>query len=198
MVIAAAFEDPVLSAQATFRGVLDATARPGTITQLRASLAAPKPLATAAAAIALTLCDQDTPIWLDRPLRSSADVTGWLRFHTGGRIIDEPDFAAFAFVSAPREMPPFAQFNLGTSDYPDRSTTIVLQVGDFRAGPNLVLSGPGIRGERNVRASPLPDDFVVQLAANRRRFPCGIDLLLATETQMMALPRSLHVTRGDD
>jgi alpha-D-ribose 1-methylphosphonate 5-triphosphate synthase subunit PhnH len=197
-VIAAAFEDPVLSAQATFRAVLDATARPGTIAQLQAALASPKPLATAAAAIALTLCDQDTPVWLDPPLRSSANVIDWLRFHTGVRIIDEPDLSAFAFVSAPREAPPFEQFNLGTPDYPDRSTTIVLQVDGFRGGPAMVLSGPGIRDRHNVQASPLPDDFVMQLAANRRRFPCGVDLLLASETQVVALPRSLQLTRGDD
>jgi alpha-D-ribose 1-methylphosphonate 5-triphosphate synthase subunit PhnH len=197
-VIAVAFEDPVLSAQATFRAVLDATARPGTIAQLQVSLAAPKPLATAAAAIALTLCDQDTPIWLDPPLRSSANVTDWLRFHTGGRIIGEPDLAAFAFISAPREMPPLAQFNLGSPDYPDRSTTIVLQVDSFREGPELMLRGPGIRDRHNVTLTPLPPDFVVQFAANRRRFPCGVDLLLATEAKMMALPRSLHMTPGDD
>jgi alpha-D-ribose 1-methylphosphonate 5-triphosphate synthase subunit PhnH len=196
--IAAAFDDPVLSAQATFRAVLEATARPGTVMRLRASLAAPKPLTAASAALALTLCDQDTALWLDPALRSSPEVVDWLRFHIGARIIDQTELAAFAFVGAPCEAPPFEQFNLGTPDYPDRSTTIVLQVDSLRDGASLTLRGPGIRDRQRVKAAPLSADFVAQLAANRGWFPRGIDLLLATETEIMALPRSVQVTRGED
>ena len=62
----AGFADKVLSAQSTFRSVMEAMARPGTVQQIRAVAGAPAPLMRGTAAIALTLFDHDTPIWLDR------------------------------------------------------------------------------------------------------------------------------------
>jgi len=195
--VAPAFLDPAIAAQSTFRAVLNATARPGTVASLRQPLAAPRPLSAAAGAIALTLCDQDSPIWLDTGLRSSPAVVEWLRFHTGARIVDDSGVAAFAFVSATRELPPFDRFSLGTPEYPDRSTTIVLQVQSLRQGACFVLTGPGIRQEQRIQVASLADDMIERLAANRRLFPCGIDLLLATETEVMTLPRSARLARGD-
>jgi alpha-D-ribose 1-methylphosphonate 5-triphosphate synthase subunit PhnH len=193
--IEAAFSDPVLAAQATFRAVLVATARPGTVARLTQPLTAPSPLAAGVAAIALTLCDQDTPVWLDPGLRGVPAVAEWLRFHTGARIVENPGIAAFALVSSSRA-PPFDRFNVGTPEYPDRSTTVVLQAESFRQGPSFTVTGPGIRVEQKVQITPLPSDMVERLAANRRLFPRGIDLLLATETEIMALPRAVHVLPG--
>jgi len=193
--VAPAFPNPVFAAQATFRAVLDATARPGTIATLDEPLQPPAPFSAGAAAIALTLCDHDTPVWLDDGLRVRA-VLDWLRFHTGARIVDEPRLAAFALVSAPRDLPPFETFSRGTLEYPDRSTTIVLQVEELRRGRCLLLSGPGIRGKQRLHVEPLPDDLPERLAANARLFPRGVDLLLATETEIAALPRSTCVVDG--
>jgi len=194
--VAAAFSDAVLSAQSTFRAVLSATARPGTIAPLSEPLTPPPPLSSGAAAIALTLCDHDTPVWLDDGLQGAPAVADWLRFHTGARVIDTPRSAAFALVAAPRNLPPFDCFSLGTLEYPDRSTTIVLQVDELGDGPDLILTGPGIRNERRVRIAPLPDDIPDRLAANRRLFPRGVDLLFATQTHVMALPRSVLLAEG--
>lgn len=195
--VAAAFPDPVMAAQSTFRAVLNATARPGTVARLEQPLSAPRPLSAGAGAIALTLCDQDTPVWLDTNLRSSPDVVEWLRFHTGARIVDNPGMATFALVTAPHALPAFDRFSLGTPEYPDRSTTIVLQVESLQRGQGFVLTGSGIRHEQHIRVTPLPNDLAERLAANRRLFPRGIDLLLATETDMMALPRSVLFANGE-
>ena len=91
----------------------------------------PHPLTGEAAAIALALFDHDTPVWLDAALAAAPDVAAWLRFRTGAPIVTEPDAAAFALVCDPRGLPPFEEFNLGTAEYPDRSTTIILQVAGF-------------------------------------------------------------------
>src|SRR5262245_35979960 len=126
--IGTAFADPVLQAQASFRAILDALARPGTVQPLRETVTAPAPLSAGAAAGALTLCDHDTPVWLDAGLRANDDVSQWLRFHCGCPLVENPSDAAFAFARDAESLPPFDAFNLGTAEYPDRATTIVLQV----------------------------------------------------------------------
>ena len=55
----------VIAAQATFRAVMDAMARPGTLQAVRYPAAAPAPMMSGTAAVALALFDQETPIWLD-------------------------------------------------------------------------------------------------------------------------------------
>jgi alpha-D-ribose 1-methylphosphonate 5-triphosphate synthase subunit PhnH len=194
-VVAAGFAEPVLAAQATFRVVMDAMARPGTIRRL-SGVAAPMPLSASAAAIALTLLDYETPFWLDAPLGGTGEVARFISFHTGARVTGDPAAAAFAFVAAPAAAPPFASFAQGSAEYPDRSTTLVLQVTRLSEGDDIVLRGPGIAGTRRLAASPLPKDFIDQLADNRALFPRGVDILLAAPDAVTGLPRSLHVA-GD-
>jgi alpha-D-ribose 1-methylphosphonate 5-triphosphate synthase subunit PhnH len=188
--------NPVFAAQATFRAVLDAMARPGTIHAMEAA-DAPSPLSPTSAAIALTLCDHDTPVWLDTALRASAPVIEWLRFHCSSLVVDKPCDAAFAFVSKARELPSLSGFNIGTPDYPDRSTTIVIQVASLYAGARLTLTGPGIPDRCSFHVDPLPHDFSEQHAANRAHFPCGVDLLLVADGEMAALPRTARLVNED-
>jgi alpha-D-ribose 1-methylphosphonate 5-triphosphate synthase subunit PhnH len=188
------FADPVLSAQSVFRAIMDATARPGSIRSIEGTASAPAPLSVGAAAIALTLLDQDTPVWLDEALAARPEVADWLRFHTGAPIVADASRSAFAFVGNAAQLPPFDAFDPGTPEYPDRSTTLVLQVESFTHGSPLALTGPGIRGRQLFRAEPLPVDFTERLAANRRLFPRGVDLLLVCGNAVAALPRSVSVT----
>jgi alpha-D-ribose 1-methylphosphonate 5-triphosphate synthase subunit PhnH len=185
--------DSVLTTQATFRAVLDAMASPGSVRPLAATIGAPLPFANAAAAVALTLCDHDTPVWLDAALRDADPVCAWLRLHCGCRLVPEPREAAFCFVSVPRGLPGIEAFGLGTSDYPDRSATIVIQVESLRAGPPLALSGPGIRDTQVLHATGLPEDMPARLVANRALFPRGVDFILASGDEIAALPRSVRL-----
>jgi alpha-D-ribose 1-methylphosphonate 5-triphosphate synthase subunit PhnH len=191
--IGSGFADPVMSAQAAFRAILQATSRPGIVCRIVAEVVSPSPLSSAAAAIALTLCDQDTPVWLDMLLSTSQDVATWLRFHCGTKIVSDPAAATFAFVANAAALPPFDNFNLGSADYPDRSTTIVLGVNSFCTGPELLLEGPGIKTRQSFRADPLPGDFASRLTVNRDLFPRGIDLILASAGEIVALPRSVRL-----
>lgn len=191
--LAAGFADPVMAAQSTFRAVLAAIARPGTIWPIVADLAPPAPLSRGAGAIALTLCDQDTPVWLDDRLRATDAIAEWLRFHCGARIVNEPGAATFAFASDGTSLPDFARFNLGSIDYPDRSTTIVILVESLQSGLSLVLAGPGISGQQTLRAAPLPHNIAERLANNHGLFPRGVDLLLTSADAVAALPRSVRL-----
>lgn len=196
--IAGGFVDPVVSAQTAFRAVLAATSRPGTVWPIGGDLSSPAPLSRGAAAVALTLCDRDTPVWLDPSLRAAEAVAAWVRFHCGAKVVEQPEAAGFAFAANPRALPPFQHFNLGTDDYPDRSTTVVLLIETFQRGHNLVLRGPGIRNQQSLQAAPLPDDISERLKFNRSLFPRGVDLILVSADQIAALPRSVRLCTEEE
>ncbi|RUT93160.1 phosphonate C-P lyase system protein PhnH, partial [Mesorhizobium sp. M7A.T.Ca.TU.009.02.1.1] len=113
------FADPVFDAQTVFRAVMDAMARPGSVQPLPAFARPPAPLSATAGAIALALCDNDTPLWLDQALQASAAFRSWLGFHTGAPVANTPADAHFAFIAAPAEMMSLDGFSQGTQDYPD-------------------------------------------------------------------------------
>ena len=192
--LAPGFADPVHDAQGTFRAVMDALARPGQPRPLASGLAPPAPLTPELAAVALTLTDADTPVWLDAALAAVPDVAAYLRFHTGAPLTDDPARAAFALIREPARCPPFRHFASGTPAYPDTSTTLVLALDAMTSGQGLHLSGPGIRGAVRVALAPLPEDFVAQAAENRADFPLGVDLILTAPGHVAGLPRSTVVT----
>lgn len=193
----AAFVDPVVSAQTAFRAIMDALARPGSVRPLAGVETAPAPLSPSAAAIALTLLDHDTPLWLDARLAASADVADWLRFHTGAPVVTDSSFAAFAIVGEPDKAPAFDAFQLGSADYPDRSTTIIFEVASLDGGEPMAFTGPGIKGRNILRPEPLPADLRMRLQSNRALFPRGVDLLLAAPGAIAALPRTVMLAERD-
>jgi alpha-D-ribose 1-methylphosphonate 5-triphosphate synthase subunit PhnH len=189
------FPDPIHDAQACFRAVMNALARPGSHQNVTSvGLEPPKPLTPTAAAIALTLLDYDTPVWLDRPLMASEAVKAFLRFHTGAPIVTEPIEAAFALVSDPAHLIPLASFNQGSAEYPDLSTTVVLTGQNFNNALSVKLTGPGIKDTARLAAGPIPPIFWEQVISNNKQFPRGIDLIFAGETEIVALPRSTLIT----
>lgn len=189
------FADPVTEAQAVFRAVLGVLSRPGTIAALVPGVRPPPPLNAGAAAVLASLADQDTPVHLDAALAAEPAVATWIGFHTGAPVIDDPAAATFAVIADPAAMPALSRFRLGTDEYPDRSTTIVLQVADI-SGAALSLEGPGIDGTAHLAPHPLPANFVEQLRANRGLYPRGVDLIFATDDSLAALPRSTRVREG--
>ncbi|MBL0933540.1 MAG: phosphonate C-P lyase system protein PhnH [Rhizobiaceae bacterium] len=186
------FSDPVFDAQATFRAVMDAMAEPGTRRQVKAGATPPAPLSPTAGALALTLCDQDTSIWLDASL-STEVVIEWLRYQTGATIVDDPAQARFAFVADPSSMPRLDAFAEGSQDYPDRSTTLVLIVEALDSGEPLLLEGPGIERRANLAPTALPVDFRSQWLENGARFPRGVDLVFAARRELACLPRTTRI-----
>ena len=188
------FTDPVIASQSAFRSVMDALARPGRIVTLNAHVEGPAPLSRGTAAIALTLFDHDTPVWIDTP--DAADAVEWLRFHTAAPLVADPRDCAFAIVTDAACLPAFERFNLGNHEYPDQSTTIIVQVAALQGGPALHLTGPGIQSQASIGPTPLPADMIERLAGNRSLFPRGIDLVLVSGNDVVALPRSVRAAGG--
>ncbi len=187
------FANPVFDAQAVFRAVMDAMARPGTIQPCGDLTAPPAPLSTVAGAVALTFCDNDTPLWLDTALQASAAAKHWLGFHSGAPLAHTPADAHFALVSSPAELIALENFSQGTQEYPDRSTTLILQVTSLSSGENLLLEGPGIEKAAMLAPTPLPRHFVEQWKQNRARFPRGVDVILAAPEGIACLPRTTRI-----
>lgn len=187
------FTDPVFDAQTVFKMMMDAMARPGTLQAVVADIAPPAPLGIAAGAIGLALCDHDTPVWLSTSLGRSS-LPEWLSFHTGAPIIPERLEAMFAFIEAGMALSSFNQFGIGTQEYPDRSTTLVLEIESLEGGKELALSGPGINGVNMIAPIGLPEAFLRIWTDNRGLFPRGVDLVLTAGRQFLCLPRTTKIT----
>ena len=147
--------------------------------------------------MALTLFDHDTPIWLDATLADAREVGKWLKFHTGAPIVDEPSVASFALIGDGAALPPLEHFAFGSTDYPDRSTTLIVQVESLNEGPGVTLRGPGIDGEVALRASLEPRDLFARLAVNEALFPRGIDVMLVAGDALVAIPRTTRFTGAE-
>ncbi|MDP1748535.1 MAG: phosphonate C-P lyase system protein PhnH [Reyranella sp.] len=189
--IAAGFVDPPHESQRVFRGVLEAFAHPGRIVTVVDAPQPPRGLYRATAAFLLTLADRDTPLWL-APEFDTPEVGDFIRFHTGAPIVGGRAEAAFA-VQAHDQLLLFDTFSIGTDTYPDRSATLVVEVPALGAGPARTWRGPGIDGQASVAVAGLDHVFWNDWAANHSLFPCGVDVVFAAGSQLLALPRGITV-----
>ncbi len=183
------FANPVFDSQRTFRSLLDAMARPGTIAEMAVAVTAPAPLSPAAAAIALTLFDHDTPVWLDEAAASD-EVISFLAFHCGCPITADAMATSFAVIAQPGGMPSLDRFSPGSDAYPDSSTTLVIDLPSLDGDQAVRVTGPGIDQSDVIAPAGLPDGFWKWMAMNRAVFPLGIDLILTSKATALCLPRT--------
>ena len=180
------FANPVADAQNCFRAVLDAMAHPGQSYSI-GSISAPPPLCESASALLLTLVDHETPLWLDP---AASETRDWISFHTGAPAAATLGQSLFALALS---LPDLATLPTGTSDVPETSATVILQVSSLQAGQRFWLEGPGLRQPSVLLVDGLPADFAAAWQRNHAGFPCGIDLILCAGNRLAALPRSVTV-----
>ncbi len=180
-----AFQNPVQDSQACFRAVLDALSQPGTI-HSAAVPHVPAPLGHAVAAVVLTLCDAETPLWLDP---AAAAAAPWIAFHCGAPAA-APGAAAFAVVLGMLDLVAFAA---GTDEAPEQGATVIVEVAGLGHGAAFTLSGPGLEHPVPFAVDGLPPDFARHWATNRARFPRGVDLILCAGDRFAALPRTVEI-----
>lgn len=190
------FSQEVFGSQHVFRAALQALSHPGRLVDVRHDAEVPRCGHAASAALLLALLDADCQLWLSPALRDS-DAAAWLRFHTGCKLVETPSQAQFAWIAVADVLPPLQSFSSGSENYPDQSTTCVIDVPALGHGTDTsqdwCLVGPGIQDEIRLRVDGLSHDFVAQWAANHAAFPRGVDLFLATAQQIVGLPRSTRI-----
>jgi alpha-D-ribose 1-methylphosphonate 5-triphosphate synthase subunit PhnH len=98
----------------------------------------------------------------------------------------------FAFAMAD-ECPALAELDAGNSEYPDRSTTLVIEVPHLAAPGPLVLRGPGIETAHTAQISGLSPKFWAERAMLHEIFPRGIDIVFVAGAAALALPRTTRV-----
>ncbi len=181
------FADPVHGAQKSFRGLLNALSHPGTAEPLFTELTPPTGLTPACGAACLTLLDLETSLWLSPHF--SSDVKAWLQFHTGCQLTEDPQIANFAVIPEISFKPHLNEFNRGTPEQPEQSTTVLIQLQTFVGGESMILQGPGIQNKQTVHL-PVPDSFWQEWQRNTQCYPLGIDIFFLSQNAVMGLPRT--------
>jgi alpha-D-ribose 1-methylphosphonate 5-triphosphate synthase subunit PhnH len=189
------FKNPVHDAQTTFRNLLEALANPGSQHQITALVEAPAGLNSACAAACLTLLDLETQVWLQPTIEE--EVKNWLLFHSGCQFTTKPNTANFAIINYCQSMPTLSVFNQGTDEEPEASTTLLIQVENFKAGNPVNLSGPGIEKTRSLTVHSLSSAFWEGLTNNIHNYPLGVDIFLFTTNTVVGLPRTTRANRNE-
>jgi alpha-D-ribose 1-methylphosphonate 5-triphosphate synthase subunit PhnH len=194
------FSDTARDSQIVFRQALDALSQPGKITPLTLNCEIPQHANAGSAVLLLALLDADSQLWLSPSLKHS-DAAHWIAFHSNCIIVQDPSEAHFAWVENLDELPALSAFNQGTDEYPDQSTTIILDVNALSVTPeamtSLTLQGPGIAHTHTVcldtsTAQPL-HRLIGELKINHAQFPKGVDLFMASADHVIGLPRTTRI-----
>jgi alpha-D-ribose 1-methylphosphonate 5-triphosphate synthase subunit PhnH len=191
MTLQAGLRDAVHDAQQSFRGALDALARPGRPQGIGRAIAG-VPLGAALSHLLLALTDEDTRVWWQQPDDALAH---WLRFHTGARSTAQARQADFAVITDVRDGPALDAFAIGSAASPEFSTTLLVEVPSLVNGPSLYWHGPGIRDRQEVRIDGLAAGFWPQWQGNHALFPQGVDVIFTCGAEAIGLPRTTRVSR---
>ncbi|MBP5856464.1 phosphonate C-P lyase system protein PhnH [Marivibrio halodurans] len=190
------FSDPVLDAAECFRVILGALATPGTPMRLPRTVAAPDALGPEGAALALTLMDFETRVWLHPDIATEA-VVRYLAFHTGVVRASEAGAADFAVMPIGAAVSVLPTLVVGTADYPDRAASAILLTDGMDGGAPARLSGPGLAAPVDFAPAGATSALWSVLRENAARFPLGVDCFFAGGGAVAGLPRSTRIESGE-
>lgn len=195
--LSAGFSHESFGSQAVFRTVLRALSYPGRPLEMPKECALPLQGHGAAAALLLGLLDSDTSLWMSAALVQS-DAAPWLRFHTGCHMVEDKKIAQFLWIANGDTIPKFSQLLIGSDVSPDHSATCIIEIQEFDTATGAwTLQGPGILGQCTLNVLGLPSDFQSQWALNHAAFPKGVDVILASPTHIVGLPRTTHILQKE-
>lgn len=181
--------------QATFRALLDAMSRPGTVHHLPM----PRP---------------DDGVWGGALLVLQALLDHEVTFHVVGDQTQPHDqlLRRTGARSAPLERADFVlargggavaaveEAREGGFEEPERAATVVLLVDSLGGnGVALTLSGPGIEATSMLSVEGVPAEAFESLRRRTITFPQGVDAILVdTADHVAAIPRSTRISMPSD
>jgi alpha-D-ribose 1-methylphosphonate 5-triphosphate synthase subunit PhnH len=165
--------------QAIYRHLLSAFAYPGEVTEFGGD----RPWQ----AVLATLCDDGATL-ADPDGLIDTSTRGFLRCRDAGP--QDADFVLMRAAEAPAAFKP----RLGDLENPELGATLILVGEDLQAGPlRMLLSGPGIESERELRVTGFHPGWLRRREEWNENFPIGVDVILSDARGVVALPRTTTV-----
>ncbi|PMJ90753.1 phosphonate C-P lyase system protein PhnH [Vibrio sp. 10N.261.55.A7] len=195
--ISPAFQDAVHDSQQCFRLLLKAMSEPGTIVTLDRCDGFGS-MMSASAQTLLSMSDNVTPIWLSPSFLQDRAISENIKFHVSVPIVEsleQASFAAFSLQDLDSQDWCSLPFNTGNEEYPDSSTTVIIELDSLAGGAALELSGPGIESHKTAYLNGAPNALITFLMhrQDQMAFPLGIDVIFVADQQVMCLPRTTKV-----
>jgi alpha-D-ribose 1-methylphosphonate 5-triphosphate synthase subunit PhnH len=166
--------------QAAFRCLVEAYSRPGQVNVLPASNS------HTAIGVLATLVDGESTL---------ADPHRLLADNDCQRLQIQPvspELAAFILCQGTRRVD--FEPSLGTLASPEQGATLVLMLENLSGGDTTYqLTGPGIESTVLIAPQGLDVSWFKQRAGWNGAFPLGVDMLLATDEGVLAVPRTTQI-----
>ena len=185
--------DMVFDAQAHFRLLLDAMARPGSIRVLDdVAIVPPQGLHRVSALVGFALLNKDVTFHV---VSDGSEVADYLMVNTASSVVSA-DEADFIFVKGHLRTPAILAAKVGSLRYPEEGATVIVEVEKisdvaFEGGVALTLSGPGVLDTKTIYVAGLDVAILADFVSQNMEFPMGIDMILTDgEDALSCVPRT--------
>jgi alpha-D-ribose 1-methylphosphonate 5-triphosphate synthase subunit PhnH len=185
--------DMVFDAQAHFRVLLDAMARPGSIQVLNdVDIVPPHGLHRVSALVGFALLNGDVTFHV---VSADSDVADYLMVNTAS-LMTSADEADFIFVKGNLRTPAILAAKVGSLRYPEEGATVIVDVDKISdvacdGAVALTLSGPGVLDTKTIYVAGLDVAILADFVSQNAEFPTGIDLILTDgDDALSCVPRT--------
>lgn len=188
--------------QRSFRSVLNAFARPGTVESVEALVKPESPLSPYWETLVRMFVDQAVTFNVANGARTDAAEWITLQTHAKSECPDQADFVlALGAEGEDQAKNVLAHAKAGTLLEPELGATVVLNCAYVGAVPEeenqhglylVKVAGPGVKDTASFAVSNA--EWVSARAERADEYPCGIDLILLGENgNVVAIPRTTKI-----
>lgn len=191
--------DIIFDSQKIFRTLLDAFAHPGKVVKISdLKIAPPTGISKASTGVLFALLDFEVGFAVSTSNKKQKEkIEEYFIINTGSRL---KNLESADFILALGELPQLERIKKGSLEYPDQGATIVYSVEEVNESlsgaesVSLTLTGPGIKGKRNLALKGLKKQELIKIMEVNKEFPLGADFVFADrEGNFFALPRSTKI-----